>query len=339
MPITREDLIAEAQEMKRRVDATYGPAERWVPQSNAASLAAHPCAFYLWAIRSRPADLPDPWEGLPRIFEEGKLSEIRVRRKLEDAGYEITHDQMRFRDEDLDITGLIDGYIRREGSPVCHSRVPYETKGYSDNNFRDATSFERMLNASYYRLRLAPGQLLLYAYMAPEDRPIVCFVPRNKNTGEIAPFFEVVDEWFHILEAIGETVAKVNYGLLTGTPPEAIKYNPTWCDRCDAAAICPTMKVLRGGGDIRTVVDAELDQMCGRYLALKADRNEYNAVERQIKKYAEGAQMYDLEVGQMKTIVTGTHRVTVERKPRGNFTTILPLESDVEGDDASPDVE
>jgi hypothetical protein len=138
----------------------------------------------------------------------------------------------------------------------------------------------------------------------------------------------VVDDWFFILEGIGETVAKVNAAMRDGTEPEPMRYNPTWCDKCDAAAICPTMAVLRGAGSISHAIDGELDRMCSRFLSLRPDRDEYNAAERRIKKYAEACGLYDGTTGEIKTLVSGEHRVTVEHKPRGRYLTVLPLTSD-----------
>lgn len=316
--------------MKRRVEESYGSAERWVPRSNPASTCGHPCAFYLWAQRARPEDMPSPWDGLPRIFAEGKDSEIKVRRKLEDAGYEVTHEQMRFRDEQLDVTGLIDGYIKRPGSKVCARHVPYETKGYSGNNFMHATSFEKMLSAPYWRIRLAPAQVLMYAFMAPEERPVVCFVPRNKSSGEIAPFFEFVEDWFWVLERVSDVLTKVNAALESGTPPEPMLYDPTYCENCDAAAICPRMLSLRGGGNISTDISEDLDALCLTYSQNKPNRSEFEASLRQIKKYLTGAGVYDsaAEEGQMRTIVTKNHRITVTRRGGKNYTEIIPLFAD-----------
>jgi len=328
--LSRDDLFDEAEFMRRRVEESYGKADRWVPQSNPASTCGHPCAYFLWAQRARPEDLPSPWEGLPRIFAEGKDSEIKVRRKLEDAGYEVTHEQMRFRDEALDVTGLIDGYIKRPGSLVCARHVPYETKGYSSNNFMHATSFERMLGAPYWRIRLAPAQVLMYAFMAREERPVVCFVPRNKSTGEIAPFFEFVEDWWGVLEQVSDVLTRVNIALKTGTPPEPMLYDPTFCDGCDAAAICPRMQALRGGGNISVNVSADLDLLCLTYSENKSHRSEFEASLRQIKKYLTGAGVYDRtsDEGQMTTLVTKNHRITVTRRGGKSYTEIVPLFDD-----------
>lgn len=331
MTVTREDLAAEAERMRRGIIESYGQAERWIPQSNPASTCGHPCPYHLWAVRMRSEDLPSPWEGLPRVFSEGRDSEVKVRRRLEDAGYEITHEQVRFRDEKLDVTGRIDGYITRRGSVVCTKHVPYETKAFSDNNFKDALSFERMLNARYYRVRMAPAQVLMYAFMAPEERPIVCFAPRNKNTGEIAPFFEFVEDWWPVLEQVSDVLTKVNDAIEAGTAPEPMLYDPVFCDNCDAKAICPRMESLRGGGDISADLSEDLDRLCRQYSENDPRRKEFEKAKREIQKYMTAAGAYekdDRPNGAQTTVVTQSSRITVTRKSGKNYIEIVPLTSD-----------
>jgi hypothetical protein len=220
--------------------------------------------------------------------------------------------------------------------------VPYETKGYSSNNFADATSFERMMNARYWRVRLAPAQVLMYAFMAPEERPVVCFVPRNKSTGEIAPFFEFVEEWFWILERVSDVLTQVNDALMSGTPPEPMLYDPTFCDGCDAAAICPRMEALRGGGNITTHFSEDFDLLLRAYTENKPNKSEFEAAYRRIKTYLGAMGAYDAsrEDGQMTTLVTMTHRVTVTKKGGKNYTEVVPLEADsAEGKEVDQDDE
>lgn len=326
--LTRDQLTETAGEMRDRIKAAWGAPERWVPQSNPASLVGHPCPFFLWSLRARPNDLPEPWDGLPGIFKLGKEVERAVVRDLEDAGYEITHEQVRFRDEELDITGLIDGYIRQRNHPVLDRPVPLEIKGISGNLYEESTSFERLLAASYWRMRLIPAQLLMYAHLAPEQHRFVCLVPRNKNNRQTDPVLEFTHDWQHIIDHVHARLRLVNEALDTANPsgPLAMKYDPTFCDACDAKAICPTMERLQGRGNIRHMVSGELDAMCETFLARKADQSEFNRAKARIKKYAEGIGLYEpADVGTVATVVTNTHRVSVTHKTNGRFLDIVPL--------------
>lgn len=324
---TAADLQSEGQRAREEITKSYGPAKRWIPKSNPASTCGHPCPYHLWAHRIRPLDLPEPWDGLPRIFDEGHDSERKVRRKLEDAGYRITHDQVRFEDKKLDIAGLIDGYLSRDGSGWVRN-VPYETKGFSSNNFDDALSFEKMLEARYYRVRLAPAQLLIYAWMAPEERPVVCMAPRNKGTGEIAPFFAFVEDWWHILEGVESVLTQVNDAIKSGSPPEPMLYDSVWCDSCDAIDICPRMEALRGGGNIVKHLSPASDELARRYVIMGPHRKEFERVKRKLKKQAETWGMFNLkENGEMRTVVLDSHRLTVTLKGGKKYMEVVPLEA------------
>jgi hypothetical protein len=330
--LTRVDLDKEADRIMEGIQKSYGPPKRWIPKSNPASTCGHPCPFYLWAVRARPNDLPEPWPGLPRIFDEGNDSERKVRRKIEDAGYDITHDQVRFRDERLDITGLIDGYVSKKGSKVCGKPVPYETKGFSSNNFPDARSFSTMLQARYYRLRMAPAQILAYALMAPEDRPVVCFAARNKGLGEIHIFFEFVEEWWHVLEGVESVLTQVNDAMKSGTPPEPMLYESVWCDMCDAKDICPRMEALRGGGNIVAHISGEVDGLARSFVAMDPHRKEFDRAKRQLKKQLESWGAFNLKKnGEMRTVVLAEHRLTVTLKGGKKYMDVVPLEAGDEG--------
>lgn len=332
--LTREDLVQASEEFGRQIKAAWGPPERWVPKSNPASLCGHPCAFYLWAIRMRPTDLPDPWDGLPGIFKLGKEIERAVVRDIEDGGYEVTYEQVRFDDEALGIVGFIDGYVRKRGHRVFHRPIPMEIKGFSPNNYNDGLSFERMLRAPYWRIRLAPAQLLMYAAMSPEEHELVCFVPRNKSSRRTDPFLEFVDDWKHVLEQVATTLERVNNAMRDGGEPDAIKYDPDWCDSCDAKAICPTMMSLRGGGNISHLVDEKLDGLCSTMIDSHEGHKQYGRSKGKVKKYGDGIGLYEVEaVGEIRSVVTNNHRVSVEQKSNGKYLTVVNLADDTAEDE------
>jgi hypothetical protein len=336
--LTREDLDRAATEFAEQIRRAWGPPERWVPTSNPASLCGHPCPFFLWALRVRPMDLPEPWDGLPGIFKLGKEIERAVIRDVEEAGYEVTYEQVRFTDDDLGIVGYIDGYVRKRGHAVLHRPVPFEVKGVSPNYYVDATSFERLLAAPYWRMRLAPAQLLTYAAMAPEEHEIVCFIPRNKSNRQTDPFFEFVGDWKHILEQVAEVLTEVNRAMREDDEPWAKRYDPEWCDSCDAKAICPTMMSLRGGGKIAHLIDEKLDGLCSSMLDGHEGHKLYNRSKAKVKKYADGAGLYDVsELGEIRTIVTNEHRVSVEQKSNGKYLTVVSLADDTAEDEEVPE--
>ena len=69
---TDEDLRDAERFLEQSIVDSYGPATKRQPASNNASMVGHPCPFYLWGFRARPADLPPPDAGRPVIWTLGR---------------------------------------------------------------------------------------------------------------------------------------------------------------------------------------------------------------------------------------------------------------------------
>jgi hypothetical protein len=98
------------------------------------------------------------------------------------------------------------------------------------------------------------------------------------------------------------------------------------------------MMSLRGGGNISHLIDEKLDGLCGSMLEGHEGHKLYNRSKGKVKKFAEGIGLYEVEeVGEMKSVVTSDHRVSVEHKSNGNYLTVVPLVDDTVEDEEVPE--
>jgi hypothetical protein len=315
------------QAMIDRLDVAIAAPERprWRPQSHYASKAGHACRFYLWALRAHWQDLPTPDLGLRRIFAAGSELEESVISALKRAGYRVTHQQVAFEDEQLNLRGRIDGYIWHEdfeqlfaeaGIPVDHRfpGIPMEIKGLAASYADECTSFAAMKESNMPWVRLYPGQLLCYGYMGKPPSPLVCMVVRNKGNNATWPILEWTEPWFDELVRIGETLGDVNRALRDGQAPQPIPYDSVWCNRCDAAAVCPTTLTLQGQGSINLDDNPGFGALLADVANNEASAAEHATAKAQAKAYLERTGNWPDEVGRVVTIVANGHMAQVEAR-------------------------
>jgi len=239
-------------------------------KSNRASELGHKCLRYLvytrtsWDMRAAPS------VDLLKIFEEGNLQEKAVIRSLEDAGYDISHQQQDFHNSELNITGHIDCRLSHRKAP---GSILAEIKSMNPNTFERINSVQDFEDADWTAKYI--DQLNLYLDFEDEDKGLI--IIKNKSTGAIK-FFTVYRDKARVDRLKGKA-RMVEEHLKSGTLPERI-CNPATCRRCGFAAICnPDMQYTA----LELMEDVELHESLKRREELAPAYKEYNAVDKRVK--------------------------------------------------------
>lgn len=300
------------------------------PTGNYASKAGHACRFFLYTLRVLYEELPSPTPELLGIFKTGREIEDSVVSDLRQAGFRVTYQQVAFEDKDLQLRGRIDGFLshpkiremlesRGHKLPVNWAGIPMEIKGLHPSYFDSCTDLRTMLKSNKSWVRGYPGQLLLYAYMSKEqNQPLVVMVLRDKASRKTRFLFGWVDEFMDELVRIGENLAAVNEAVSLGTPPEPIQYDSTWCDRCDAAALCPMMMKLKGEGKVTINDSEELNDLLTTIAETQGSATVHDSAEARLKKLLETTGHWPDKVGASEVVIAGdcVATVVVKRGPR-----------------------
>jgi hypothetical protein len=336
---TDEDLRAAERELEESIVASYGPAEKWQPKSNNASRCGHPCAYYLWSARARVDDLPGPDEGMPGIWSLGREAEKAAKIALLQEGWDLHSTEVTFEDPDLDLRGKLDWELSRKGgvTGVWDKPIPTEFKGVSANYIKQLNSFEDCFNSSMHWVRLWPMQTLVYAYLMPKERPLVCLLMRNKTNARPKAILARTERYFDRLLAMGEVLAEVNVALRDGTEPTAITYDPTWCKDCDAAHICPTMQKHTYGTKPVVLEDPVVfDGHAINWAAGQAAKKDSETAWEHMKDICRHHGLYDAQPGEERFLVGAAFKgkVKINKAGQGKLTVepivIDPAEEDTD---------
>jgi len=335
---TDEDLRAAEKELEDSIVASYGPAEKWQPKSNNASKCGHPCPFYLWAARARHEDMPSPDAGMPGVWTLGREAENATKIALLSEGWNLHKTEVTFEDSDLDIRGKLDWELSRKTSTtgVWTHPIPTEFKGVSGNYMGQLNSFQDCFDSSMFWVRLWPMQALVYAYLMPEERPLVCLLMRNKTSARPKAIIERTEQHFARLVEMGDVIGEVNRCLRDGGNPEPITYHPTWCQKCDAAAICPTMAHHVYGQAVGVLEDSSvIDSFAEQWAAGAEAKKSSTKAWEEIKVIADHYGLYDVQPGEERSVISGSWRYTVKASAAGK--TALKVVSLAEEDEGAVD--
>lgn len=261
------------------------------PQNNLrCSSIGHPCSRYVYLCITNFQDRTPPDVGLQAIFGLGNTLETHVIEKIKEAGFEvITPTDHSFRIEPQNITGREDLRIKDENGEL----IPVEVKSISPFEFDKLNCFDDFVKHKKPFIQAYAAQIQLYMYQFA--KPYGFFALINKLTGEIK--FVRVDLDYDFAEAILKKAEHINKCLADKTPPEACD-EIGYCERCDLQHICGSVK--RIPADIE--LDNELENLINRKEELKAAKQEYEAVDKEIKS----------RVGSREKVITGTY--LIERK-------------------------
>lgn len=320
------DLKAEAERLEKSIRHSWGAPTKWQPKSNNASKCGHPCPFYLWAVRARWEDMPTPDVGLMGVFAMGREAERGIKMQLLQEGWTLTHEEVTFEDADLDVRGRMDWYLSHELHDFW-KLIPTEFKSVAASYFGNINSFDDLFEMPMRWCRLWPYQPLLYAYLAPEERPYVCLLLRNKGNGEPKAFIVKLDDYMDRLVKMGEVLAEVNAALRDGTEPDPMTYDPVWCDDCEALAFCPRMmkRSFAGAGPVQIEDPSKIDAEAERWAAASDAKKVADSSWEKIKRHCDHLGLYDVKPGQTGMAIGGRFQYAVKRGRASARLTVTPL--------------
>lgn len=317
-----DDNLRDAERfLEGSIVASYGPATKHQPASNNASRCGHPCAYYLWAIRARHEDLPSPDDGLPGIWTLGREAENAGKIALLSEGWKLHKTEVMFEDPDLDIRGRLDWELSHKTHPFWQQPIPTEFKGVSGNYFDQIKTFDDCFDSSMFWVRLWPIQVLLYAYLMPDEHPYVCLLLRNKTSAKPRAILARAEEYFQRLVDMNEVLSEVNVALRDGGEPNCIAYDPVWCKKCDAKHICPTMQHHAFGNPIVALEDPTvIEELALTWEEGSETKKAVAAAWDTMKEHAEHYGLYSGKAGEERSIIGSTFSFTVSRSAKGKAT-------------------
>lgn len=321
MPEFTDDMLREAEGvLEDSIIASYGVPTKYQPQSNNASQIGHECPFYLWAIRARHEDMPTPGAWLPGIWELGREAENAAKIALLQEGWALHKTEVTFEDADMQIRGRLDWELSKPGSesPVWHKPIPTEFKGVSANYMDQLRTFEDCFESPMKWVRKWPMQTLSYAYMMPDERPVVCLLMRNKTNARPRAIIERVEDHFNRLVDMGERVAEVNACLRDGGNPTPITYHPVWCKDCDAAHICPTMAHHSYGNPVAQLEDAStIERYARQWEEGRVQKKASESAWEEMKSIGKHYGLYTAKPGEIRSVLGETFMFSVSTSAKG----------------------
>lgn len=260
-----------------------------------ASNIGHPCERYLYLLLTRWEDQEPHDVGLQNIFDLGNTLEEHTIKNLKEAGYEvITPTQYSFQVLNPLITGREDLRIKDENGEL----IPVEVKGISPIEFEKLKTIQDFLNSKKYYIRQYPAQLQIYMYHFAKMYGF--FALTNKLTGETR-MIRMEFDW-DMADELLKKADRIYKAVQDKKPPEAVD-DIALCEGCKLSHICGECR--RIPADIE--LDDELNNLINRKYELKATVDEYNQVDKDIKRI----------VGEREKIITGDYviqRKTIEKQ-------------------------
>jgi len=203
--------------------------------SNWASEIGHPCQRMLvyarlnWRER-KPIDIA----GLYKV-QEGKRQERELKHKLERAGFEVVEGQARFTWPQFEISGKIDGKLRR---PRTKALFPQETKYINPMFFDQIRTVDDLKRSRKWWLRKIPSQLNCYQFMTNIEGGILALTTAGRKP-KILPM--AID--YDLAEADTRRAEAINAHVAAGTYPAPIPHDASICGLCPFDHLCPQLKV------------------------------------------------------------------------------------------------
>ena len=246
--------------------------------SNRASELGHPCIKFLVLKRTRWEELIPPDMGLMKIFGEGNLHEKDVSRQLCNAGIEITHQQIDLCQNDLNITGHIDGQLVIKGLEP----LPVEIKSTNPYDFDKVKTVSDMVNSPRVWWQKYPGQMTLYLHLMKKKLGV--FLLKNKLNGAIKQVFCKYDPVY--AENLLEKARIINEHVKNKTLPDPIMPDENICGRCGFLGVCAPNRQF--GTPLSVDNDGVLEDWLKERESLKQSYKRYNEIHKNIKNAVEG---------------------------------------------------
>lgn len=153
-----QTLIDEGLNQKREEKGKVYEQTSWHPSSLGSCL----CGVYLQRIGEEPVEDFDA--RILRVFEMGNLIEEFVLDQIEAAGHELDR-QTRVKDQELDISGKVDGVFKETGYPI-------EIKSCNSRKF---TWMRKQKGPDHHHKM----QLWIYLYLLQRDKGTLVYVSKD----------------------------------------------------------------------------------------------------------------------------------------------------------------
>lgn len=264
------ELTVAASAMEIAIDGLF---ERRPPSnheaSNWASELGHPCARNLTYCRLNWRErTPLDSDALYRV-EAGSDEELKIKHKLERAGFEVILAQQYFTWPEYKISGKIDGKV---GVPVMGKKMflPIEVKMINPMFWEKTKTIQDLRTSRNWWIRKYPSQLNLYMFMDGADGGFMALCCPGKRP-RILPMLPDYDLADHDLAK----ATMVNKHVAAGTLPEPMPYDPSVCSMCGFSHLCPQLKAL----DSSWIEISEADTpMLDLYMELKDAKKKFERV-------------------------------------------------------------
>lgn len=289
--LTSDEIVGRIIEGKRKKIKTY-PCH-----VSRASEIGHPCERYLvYSITNWQDRLPhDP--GLEFVFEGGRLVEELAIKDFEEAGFKVYRPEpdRAIAESKPRITGHIDIRVDFGDGKVYTGEI----KGLNRYDWQSINSVDDLLNSKKVWLRKYPAQLMTYLYIKGEERGFFYL----KSIPGFQPKFIWVDLNLDYMEEILQKVERIERHIREETLPEGIN-DMDICEQCSFRHIClPEIQAEA----LEITDNPEFEEKLNRWYELKETVKEYQELDREIKKAAEGKER--LMIGDF--LITGK---LIERK-------------------------
>jgi hypothetical protein len=251
------------------------PARAFYPSS-----IGHPCdralvwAFTRWQTKARHDVV------LQAIFDEGRLHQPSVYRRLEAMGFEVVRESDRpvqYRVGRAVISGRPDGRIVAFRGVQYRPPAVLEAKslsGYAWDQIgtsRDLLASESPWTRSYY----AQGHM----YALLENTPRILFVLKNKQTGMLKALPDELD--YGYAESILQRVERLQPLIEEGRDPDPIPFSLPICGGCGWRDQCYPARSFGEGASV--IEDPVLLDELARREILAEGKREYDQIDRAVK--------------------------------------------------------
>ena len=273
------EKILEHKKSKIRVGA---------PTSNWASMIGHPCERKLVYERTCPEKKPVHNVDTQTLFDEGKMHEKELILDLIKAGVVVEHIAMPFEIKPYNIRGKVD-----LKTPINNHLLIVEAKSLTPhiaNKIRGPEDFFK-----YWWTYYIPAQLT--CYMLGDNQTEALWITKNRATGKLFEIPYKLDVEFG--KELCEKAERINnacsFILMADEKGTAIRGEESYphkindnkfCDKCPFVAhCCPDINYEGGVGLIN---DPELEELLEKRAGLAPSRNEYNAIDKEVKSKIKG---------------------------------------------------
>ena len=283
--ILQPETFAAAQQAQLESEIQVYPARAWYPSG-----VGHPCDRHLvW--RWTRWDKGKPHEAtLQSIFEEGRLHQPSVYKRLRKMGFDFVQESDRPRQWKIGngavISGRIDGKLTGyQGSKFVPALI-MEIKSSAGHTWDALNTIEDVKRHASYYVRGYADQGNLYCLL--EEVPAGVLIFKNKSTGLLKPIFYELD--YESAERMLKRIERLQQAVQEQTDPPPISYEETVCGDCPFGALCYPPRAFGEGASMieDPAFETLLEQreMRARQLAeMDGAQKEFSRLDGQVKAY------------------------------------------------------